>query len=178
MPRSWDTNKDAEARSNGDDMPNVDALQGAIDRLPHWTVSDLLQEIPGRNATNILAQQILRERGVEITKTNISSQMRSINRWMNYEAGTGKQARKPSKEMQAILNKLGRNTQMAQDGFTVAMAGDIEVAGYRRSDRTASVHMQGAAAAKWLDNPTFEAMAQFYEGNQIAAFGDVQVDII
>ena len=180
MARSWDSTKDSQARASGDSLPNVDALGKAIAEQGQWSVEEVVSELGGtEHAKRHVAEQLLAARGMDISEKNIKSQMRSINRWIAYETGSGSQARKPSKQMQTFLNRIGRNAQMARDGFTVAMSGDIGVAGYRRSNRSAMVHMQGDAAAAWLENPTYAAMAAFYDGNDIAGYGsDLEVEII
>jgi hypothetical protein len=185
--------KDTNARAIGDEKPNVAALSGAIQRSGQWTVDDTLTELGGvgRDATHRLAEKILGARGLEVNAKNLSSQMRSINRWIAWESGaTGKEVRNPNKgsitmadgskvKVTSLLGKIGKNAQMARDGFTVAMSGDISVANYRRSNRSATIHMQGDAAAAWLENPTYEGMSQFYEGNEISGYGeDLQVEIV
>src|SRR5690348_4960857 len=128
MARSWDSRKDTEARaSSPGEKPNTEALHVAIQQQGQWSVEDIIDELGGseEHAKRHVAEQLLQARGMDINPKNISSQMRSINRWLNFEQGTGKQARKPSKDMQRVLNRIGRNAQMARDGFTVAMSGDI-----------------------------------------------------
>lgn len=176
MPRSWDTNKDRDARASGENTPNTDALQGAIDRMGKWTVEDVVLELGG---TRNVAESMLRARGMEINKKSLASQMRSINRWLASETGTARETRKPNKESQKILNRIGRNAQAARDGFYVAMSGDISIDNYRRSSRSANVHMQGKAALDFLDNPTFQGLSgsDNYGGLKIEAFGDVNISI-
>jgi hypothetical protein len=179
MPRSWDTKKDDQAWAAGASTPNVGALKAAVSDLPTWTVGDLLAESGGSRG---LALEMLKYRGMESSKTNIISQQRSINRWRNYEEGiTGKQSRKTNDAMQRVLNAIGRNKQAAQDGFMVAMSGDIQVAGgtpSRRSNRTANIFMQGDAAAAFLDNPTYAALGEAYTGDSgFAAYGDIEISI-
>ena len=181
MARGWDTQQDTLARARAaSDTPNIAALEKAVARAGQWTVEDVLTELggTGKDATHRLAEKILTARGVDISEKSVRSQQRSINRWIAYERGSGAQSRKPSKAMQQILNRIGKNAQMARDGFTVAMSGDISVAGYRRADRTATVHMQGDEAARWLESPNFEDMGQFYGGNDLAGYGDLQVQIL
>ncbi len=176
MPRSWDIAKDQQARASGEDTPNSEALTNAVDTMGKWTVEDVISEAGG---TRNVAESMLRARGVEINKTNLASQMRSINRWLAYERGTGSQARKPSKESQKILNRIGRNAQAARDGFYVAMSGDISIDHYRRANRSANIHMQGEAALAFLNNPSFAGLSgsDNYGGLKIEAFGDVKISI-
>ncbi len=178
MPRSWDTRKDSEARSSGADTSiGDDVLSKAIDRdMGKWTVGDVVSEAGG---TRNVAESLLHARGVEIDKKSLASQMRSIARWQAYEMGSGSQARKPSAASQKMLNRIGRNAQAARDGFYVAMSGDISVEGYRRGDRSANIHMQGDAAAAFLDNPSFAGLSgsDNYAGLVIEAFGDVRISI-
>lgn len=181
MPRSWDTIQNRDARVLGANRPNTDALQAAVDRAPKWTVDDVVSELggTGRDANHRLAEKMLQARGVEVNTKSLSSQMRSIQRWLAYESGVaGKQARKPSAESQKILNQIGRNAKASRDGFTVAMKGDIKVSGYRRSDRSAVIPMQGDEAAAFLENPTYEALGMAYTGDpDFAGYGDVGIDI-
>lgn len=177
MPRSWDSRKDQEARDDGSNVPNLEALTNAVERdISKWTVGDVISELGG---TRNVAESMLRARGVEIDKKSLASQMRSINRWLAYETGTGAQARKPNAASQKMLNRIGRNAQAARDGFYVAMSGDISIDHYRRSSRSANVHMQGEAAAAFLDNPTFAGLSgsDNYGGLAIEAFGDVNISI-
>src|SRR6266567_4214121 len=147
-----------------------------VEDMGKWTVGDVLSEAGG---TRNVAESMLRARGVEINKTSLSSQMRSINRWLASETGSGSQARKPNAASQKMLNRIGRNAQAASDGFTVSMSGDISIEKYRRANRSTFVHMQGDAAAAFLDNPTFAGLSgsDNYGGLAIEAFGDVQISI-
>jgi hypothetical protein len=176
MARSWDTRKDQEARDDGSNTPNTDELLKAVDTMSKWTVGDVIMEAGG---TRNVAESMLRARGVEIDKKSLASQMRSINRWLAAETGSGSQARKPSKDSQKLINRIGRNAQASRDGFFVAMSGDISVDNYRRGSRTANIHMQGDAAAAFLDNPTFAGLSgsDNYGGLAIEAFGDVKISI-
>lgn len=190
MPRSWDSAQDTTARAEGADSPNVDALHDAVKDAPKWTVDDVLTELggTGKDASTRLSRKMLEARGMDVNAKSIENQRRSINRWLAFEAGqTGKEVRDPNKgtvevkgerlKVSTLLSRIGRNAQAARDGFDIAMSGDIGVNGYRRRSRSANIHMQGDAAAAWLENPTYEGLAQFYEGNAIEAFGDVRIDI-
>lgn len=184
MPRSWDTNKDKQAREAGASVPNNEALETAVNRMEKWTVEDVLTELggTGKDASHRLAEKMLAARGLEVNKTSLASQMRSINRWLAYERGeTGKQVRKPSKDMQSIMNRIGRNAQLSNKGFHVAMSGDISIEGYRRSNRSAMIPMQGDTALAFLENPTFDTLSagDGYQGLQIEGYGsDLQVSIV
>jgi hypothetical protein len=182
MPRSWDTRQDEQARQRAADEPNIQALHDALARTGTWTIDDILVELGGRgrDKTHRLAEKMLEARGLDITKKSIESQQRSINRWLKAERGEPGQTRRPNKDMQAILNRIGKNAQMARDGFDIAMSGDIMVSGYRRSNRSANIHMQGEAATAFLENPTYAAIGEAYTGSpDFAGYGaDLYIDII
>lgn len=180
MARLWNTTKDAEARAKGDSTPNVKALENAVKQIGQWSVDEVLTELggTGRDASHRLAEKILDARGLEINKKSLASQQRAIQRWIAYEKGTGAQARKPNAESQKILNRIGRNAQAARDGFDVAMSGDIEVSGYRRSNRSATIHLEGQAALDFLEEPSYEKLGEAYTGDShFAGYGDVSIDI-
>lgn len=173
-------NSEIMSEGEAEAAANFGALKHEVDTLNKWTVDDVLTELggTGRDATARLAEKLLDARGLEATKKNIENQQRSINRWLNYERGTGKESRKPNKEMQAAMNKIGRNAQMARDGFTVAMSGDISVNGYRRSNRNAKVHLQGEHAEKFLNSPNWGSLAAAYGASELHGYGNVDIKIV
>lgn len=182
MARLWDTEHSTQmGREEAEAEANTDGLRAAIENAPHWTVDDVLTEIGGDRAhrTSNLARELLSLKGNDHpTSRELSSQMRSIQRWVNYEAGvTGKQASRPSKAAQGLLNRAGRNAQAARDGFTIAMSGDIEVNGYKRPDRSASVHLSGDRALSFLNNPNWQDLADAYGVDSLHALGDAEIDI-
>jgi hypothetical protein len=146
---------------------NVGALREAI-AATQWTVADTVAELGGTRATAI---ELLRDRGNSApSKAEISYQQRSINRWLNYEAGTGKQSRKPSAEMRRALNHVGRDRQAASNGFKVHISGEIAVQGYKR-DRNATVPLSGDRALSFLDNPNWGDLGKAYLGDSDSLYG-------
>src|SRR5260221_3841786 len=132
-----------------------------------WLVDDVKGELGGsnnRHANSFLAQKILEYKGVEITKKSINSQMRSIQRWELYQAGvTGKQAHKPSKAIQNILNNIGRKAAHGRQSLSVEIKGDTTVNGYRRN-RNMKITLSPEQAQKFMANPTFDALAKAAHG--------------
>lgn len=183
MPRLWDVDASKShtkmSMEEAESMANTEALRASIENAPHWTLDDVLTEIGGsqEHRNQELARQLLAFKGNDHpTRKQIDGQMRSIQRWIRYEGGLDKGA-KPSKASQNMLNRAGRNAQAARDGFTIAMNGDIEVNGYRRPDRTASIRMSGDRAISFLNNPNWGDLAAAYGADSLHAFGDVQIDI-
>lgn len=181
MARTWDISKGNThiGTDEAEALANTEALRAAVETSEKWTIDDILTEIGGdsRHRNQELARQMLAAKGNDHpTKGQINSQMRNIQRWARYEAGLDKGA-KPSKAAQSLLNRIGRNAQAARDGFEITMRGDIEVNGYRRPDRTASIHLSGDRAVSFLDNPNWQDLAAAYGVDSLHAFGDVLIDV-
>jgi hypothetical protein len=156
---------------------NVDALRQAV-AVAQWTVGDTVAQLGGTRNT---ATALLRDRGVATpTKSEIVSQQRSINRWLNFERGSGKQARRPSADNRAALNRVGRNQKLAKDGFSIKMNGEIAVQGYKRN-RTAAVDLIGDQALAFLNDPNYGVLGEAYLGDADSLYGfgdDLSVDLI
>ena len=181
MPRLWDVSNGNTSMSSAEaeSEANTEALRAAIENAPHWTLDDVLTEIGGdsRHRNSELARQLLAFKGNDHpTRKQIDNQARSIQRWARYEAGLDKGA-KPSKAAQGLLNRAGRNAQAARDGFTIAMNGDIEVNGYRRPDRSATVQLSGERATSFLNNPNWQDLASAYGVDSLHAFGSVDISV-
>lgn len=154
---------------------NIGALRQAVANT-QWTVHDTVAEVGGTRATAIA---LLQDRGISSpSKTEIASQMRSINRWLNYENGTGKQSRKPSAEARRALNHVGRDRKAAQDGMIINVAGDLAVQGYKRN-RNATIELDPDDIMDFLDDPSWEALGEAYVGDEdgLYGFGDLDFDL-
>lgn len=172
---------------------NVDALKTAVDKLPGWSVGKTAEyaaggpghsrgtkKAPGENKQ--LAIELLRAKGNDSpTSRQISSQMKSVQRWRAQEEGKSSQSRNLSKASRDLLNQVGRNRQLAKDGFSVKLNGELAINGYKRP-RKAAVDLDNEDLAQaFLDNPNFQDLGRAYLGGEDSLYGygdDLQVEII
>lgn len=114
-----------------------------------WSVGDAVSEV---RSNRRLAEKILAERGItDPTKTQINSQMRNIQRWLNNENGVeGKQAHKPSKDAQSVINKIGRRAAHSNESARVSINGQVTVNGYKRP-RSMEIGLNPDAAERFFD---------------------------
>lgn len=163
---------------------NVEALQRAVADIPRWSVRETANYLGSlKHANRDLAIALLREKfKSDPTPRQISSEMRSVQRWINYEHGVvGKQSRKPSADARARLARVGRNQELAKKGFSIKLDGDIAINGYRRNPRTASVDLEGDLARSFLEQPNYGDLGKAYLGNEDSLYGfgdDLKVDLI
>lgn len=164
MARKPWTGEDAITAS---DLADNTGLRSEATRVSggKWTISDVLGEMGTGHENRRLAEKMLAEKGVTSpTERQISSQMRNIQRWHNAERGeTGKQAHKPSKGAQSMLNAIGRKAAHGNQGARVSLDGAISVNGYKRDSRNIEINMSPDEAERF-----FEAMDS---GNVESAWG-------
>lgn len=149
-----------------------------------WQVSDVVAEMGTGHENRRLAEKLLAEKGIDNpTSRQINSQMRNIQRWLNAERGeTGKQAHKPSKGVQATLNKLGRRAAHGSDSARINIKGEASVNGYRRK-RDIEVTLDPDASERFFDaldsgdtEGAWAELASGYHVGEMHAY-DAEIDI-
>lgn len=151
----------------------------------HVSVTEASEALGGNRQ---LAVALLMNKGTDLdTMTRqertraINSQMRSIQRWENYERGvTGKQAHKPSAAARAMINtegKLATSQINTQGGIDVHISGPVTIEGYER-ERTLTIHMTEQQSQKWLANPTFEGLAKAYGVGELHTYSGTTLQVL
>jgi hypothetical protein len=162
--RSWA----GETAISGSDRPNTKALQDASAIVYHSSIEDAVAEFGG---TRGLAESLKREGDTR----KLSSIQRNIQRWLNYERGTGKESSKPSKAGQANVNRAVLK-ERGTNGATVSVNGTISVNGYKRV-REVEIPLSEDELMSFLENASWEALADAYNVNEFHAYGDVSISI-
>lgn len=172
--RSWS----GEKATTSADIPNYAALDSARESFlsGHTSVTDAVAEFGG---TNALAKALLSAKGNETpTKSQLNGQMRNIQRYLQYEK-TGvknKNSFAPAKAARSIINTATAKEKAKNSGITVKMKGEMSVQGYKRN-RNISFTMSGDEAEAFLDDPSFEALAEAYGVNELIAYDDNSISI-
>lgn len=173
--RSWSHGKDEVHLI--DELPNIDALNSAVDVKKFWTVTDASKEFGGNRG---LALELLRLKGNDApTKSQINGQMRNLQRYQQYEK-TGiknKNSFAPAKAIRNMINMIA-GSKAAFNGITVTLDGMTSVANpdYKRK-RFTQIALSGAAAISFMQKPSYEALAEAYNVGQFGVYGDADIKV-
>lgn len=167
------------------DQQNTKALGQAVDRH-QWTVRETSEYVggTGKGANRSLAVALLREKGNNApTSRQVSSQMKSIQRWLANEKGSGAQKSRPSPAARALLNRVGRNRDLANRGFSVKLEGEIAVNSYRRNRKSFVDFTKDKIdlALSFLESPNYQDLGRAYLKNEDSLYGfgdDLSVEIV
>lgn len=172
----------AYAATHADD--NGLRAQAATAGGGNWTVDDVLNELGHGHENRRLAEKFLAAKGNNApTERQIRSQMRNIQRWLNAERGeTGKQAHKPSKGAQAMLNKIGRSSAHSGESARVSINGQASVNGYKRH-RSIEINLDADTAERFFDaidsgdtSGAWDMLADNYHVGELHAY-DAEIGI-
>ncbi len=162
--RSWA----GETAVSSADRPNTKAMQDAAAIVFHSSVSDAVDEFGG---TRGLAEALMREGDTR----KVSSIQRNIQRWLNYEQGTGKESSKPSKAAQTGVNRATMQ-ERGGSGAAVHVSGTVSVNGYKR-ERDMEIPLEFDELMNFVEDARWEALAEAYNVDELHAYGDVSIEI-
>jgi hypothetical protein len=147
--RAWESRHEEQA-----DISTADnkGLRDAARIFGHSSVNDIVADMGGKNANRELAKLMLEYKDKEITEKSIKSEMRNIQRYQKRERGEGGQVTKPSKKVQAILDKIARD-QKLKGGKKVKgkIKGPSSVNGYKRDERDVDMWIDHEEARRMFD---------------------------
>jgi|SRR5580765_1300683 len=179
--RAWESRHEEQADIS---TANNKGLRDAARIFGHSSVNDIVADMGGKNANRELAKLMLEYKDKEITEKSIKSEMRNIQRYQKRERGEGGQVTKPSKKVQAILDKIARDQKLKGDKKVKAkIKGPASVEGYKRDERMIDFWLDAENARELFDtlaeddyDAAWGMMAEAYGVGELHAYDGASIE--